>query len=136
MTTKQNPNLVDLKLAVINYHKGDEFEYLRKQCATDACYTSFNSMQWKQKQMADLKAEIVELHTASGTEVVDVKIERKVMLYQSMECELDELSYRHDADKEVYTIITQGETWMPRPKRTHKSDGLGISAELKRILAA
>jgi len=138
MTKKQSTSLsplAELKMAVITYHKGNEYVYMRSQIARDACYTSHNSLTYKRGQMADIKAEIVGLHEASGSEVVDVKIERKVMIYQGMEAELEELTERHNADLEVYKAVT-GDNWTPRPKRTHKSDGLGIDSTLKRILAA
>ncbi len=135
MTKKNNaPTLQELKLAVINYHKGDENEYLRSSIARDACFTSFNSMEWKNGQMSDIKSELAEL-SEDGSEVVDIKVGRKIALYQRMEDELAELIERHDTDCNVYTEITQGEIWTPRPKRTYSSDGLGDQAELARILS-
>lgn len=134
MTNTPNTSLNDLialKLAVINHHKGDSNEYLRSSIARDACYTSFNSRQWKLDQMSDIRAELSEL--TSGSEVIDVKIERKLDLYESMEHELAELDERHAADLAVFKEIT-GETWTRKPKRTHKSDGLGTDDRLARIL--
>ncbi len=137
--TKKTPTaertLYDLKIAVVNFHKGNEFEYLRNQIAKDACYTSHNSLMWKQGQMADIKAEIADLAEASGSEVVDVKLDKKIALYQAMEPELDEMSMRHTADCAVYLEVS-GEAWTARPKRTFKSDGLGRDAALAKILAA
>ena len=49
--------LIELKLAVIQYHNGDNMDYLMKSIARDACYTSYNSLQYKRKQMADTIAE-------------------------------------------------------------------------------
>ena len=135
MTKKDTtPTLVDMKLAVINYHKGDHNEYLRTGIARDACYTSFNSMDWKSGQMSDLRAELSDLANAAGSEVVDVKIEKKIALYQNMEAELEELMERHTADCDVYHAVT-GERWTRKPKRTFSSKGLGVDTELKRILA-
>lgn len=138
MTKKQDPSLaalIELKLAVINHHKGEVNEYLRSQIARDACYTSHNSVQFKSGQMADIRAELMDLAPAKGSEVIDVKVERKVEIYQRMEDELAELVERHNADLAVYSKVT-GEKWTPRPKRNHKSDGLAVSDELARILAA
>lgn len=132
MITSYN-ELVAAKIAIINYHKGDEFEYTRQSIARDACYTSFNSIEWKSEQMSKLRNELAILYAEAGQEVVDVNIGRKVTMYQKMEEELAELLERHKADCEAFHAIT-GETWTRKPKRTHKSDGLGDKAELERIL--
>ena len=136
MTKKNNtPNLYDLKLAVINFHKGDQNEYLRISIARDACYTSFNSIEWKSEQMSKTKNELASLAASAGQEVVDISIGKKISLYRKMEDELAELQERHVADTQVYTEVTQGEVWSAKPKRTYKSDGLADAAELARILA-
>ena len=110
-------NLAKQKLAVVNAHKGDEFEYLRQQIARDACYTSHNGIQWKLQQMSEVKAEIAEILPEQGTEVTDVKIARKVDVYEKMEAELAQLQLRHDADLEVHITIFEGEVWVPRKKK-------------------
>jgi len=135
--TKDNtaPTLVDLKLTVVNFHKGDHNEYLRIGIARDACFTSFNSIEWKSEQMSVTKNELASLSASAGQEVVDINIGKKISLYRKMESELAELTERHEADLQVYTEVTQGEVWTRKPKRTHKSDGLGDATELKRILA-
>ena len=136
--TKKNtsPTLVQLKLDVINHHKGSDNEYLRTQIAKDACYTSFNSIEWKGEQMSIVKNDMVDLAQAKGAEVVDIRIEKKARIYLAMEREMDELTERHKADLEVYTIVTQGEVWQHKPKRTFTSDGLGLDTEIQRILAS
>lgn len=127
-------DLVAAKTAIINYHKGDEYEYIRESMARDACFTSHNSMMWKTGQMADIKAELVEWRKDNtGAEVIDVKIARKMKLYRSMEPELAELEERHQADREVYKAIT-GDEWKPRGKRDHSSDKLGELHELDAML--
>lgn len=129
-------DLVNAKLAIIEFHKGTDNEYLRNSIARDACFTSHNSMTWKQGQMADTKAEVAQWRSENaGAEVIDVNIAKKVKLYQAMELELTELEERHKADCEVYKSVT-GEAWKPRPKRTHKSDGLGELQELDAMLAS
>jgi len=134
--TKQSPTptLFDMKLAVVNFHKGDHNEYLRISIARDACYTSFNSIEWKSEQMSVTKNELASLSENAGQEVIDINIGKKISLYRKMEDELEELQERHAADLEVYTEVTQGEVWTRKPKRTHTSDGLGDAAELQRIL--
>jgi len=91
-------------------------------------------MQWKSEQMSVTKNELAALAESAGQEVVDINIGKKISLYRKMEAELAELDERHEIDREVYTEVTQGEFWTPKPKRTHTSDGLGDVNELKRIL--
>lgn len=138
MTKTISPNaklnaLVKLKLQVIKFHEANE--YTESGIARDACYTSFNSMQYKKTgngQMADTAAEIKELLPERGSEIADVKLARLVDRYEAMEQELDILTVRHEADCAVYTQIT-GEAWTPRPKRTHVSSGLGLDDRLKKF---
>jgi len=139
--TKQNitsyKDLVQAKVAIINFHKGDENEYLRISIARDACYTSFNSIEWKSDQMSEIKNEIAAWRRENpDAEVIDIKIAKKRSLYNKMEEELLELQERHRADCEVYTEITQGEVWSRKPKRTHASDGLGEIAAIDKLLAS
>lgn len=133
--TKTKTTLIDLKLAVINYHSGKEFEYLRNSIARDACYTSFNSMQYKANMMSDVQAELRGLaEEHEGSEVVHVNVERKVALYHGMEAELAELSERHEADLKAYKTVT-GDTWTARPRKQNKPTIQTSDAELARILA-
>jgi hypothetical protein len=130
-------DLVLAKVAIINFHKGDVNEYLRMSIARDACYTSFNSIEWKSSQMSDIKNEVAQWRRENpDAEVIDVKIGAKLALYNMMEDELIELQDRHNADCEVYTIITQGEVWQRKPKRTYKSDGLAEIAAIDKLLAS
>lgn len=127
-------DLIAAKTAIINYHKGDDNEYVRKSIAQDACFTSHNSMTWKSGQMADIKAELETWRKENtGAEVIDVKIARKMKLYRSMEPEHAELEERHKADREVYKAIT-GEEWKPSGKRDYSSDKLGDLHELDAML--
>jgi hypothetical protein len=130
--TKQT-NLVDLKLAVIKYHNGNE--YLEISMARDACFTSYNSLMWKRTgagQMGDLAAEIKDLLPQRGQEITDVKLERLLDRYEQMEAELAILEERHAADKGVYFLLA-GEEWTARPKRTHVSTGHGIDSRLAKF---
>lgn len=113
MTTKNNTsNLIDLKLAVINYHDGENMDYLRQSIARDACYTSFNSLTWKKKQIADAISDF-ETAVAEGRDSIQMRIVTKI---EGMEAELTELEDRHEADKAVYFIISEGQEWMPERK--------------------
>ena len=131
--TETTATLTDLKLAVVNFHKGDANEYLRGQIARDACYTSNNSINWKLQQMSDVKADLASLMPEEGAEVVDINITKKVEIYGSMKLELDELQDRHNADLEVYKIIT-GDVWTSRPKSTRPANAQGVLEAAKAIL--
>lgn len=109
-------NLAKLKLEVIKYHTNQNGEsntsmvnqYFLQSLARDACYTSNNSLQFKKKQIADSTADYdseIEKGNNIGAERVEQKVERLYL-------ELDELQIRHDADCQVYTLITGGQAWM------------------------
>jgi len=127
--------LVELKLAVVNHHNGEENEYLRTSVARDACYTSKNSIDWKLDQMLKVKTELAELFPLEGgPEVVGVQIARKLEVYESMQLELDELQKRHDADLAVYQAVT-GEAWSPRPKSKRQPNSQAVMEKVAAILA-
>ena len=104
--------LIELKLAVIQYHNGDNMDYLMKSIARDACYTSYNSLQYKRKQMADT---IADFETAV-VENKDTKADAIARRLDNMNIELEQMIERHDADRAVYEIITDGEQWEPQRK--------------------
>ena len=112
--------LVQLKLDVINTHEGDQNTYLRSSMAGDACYSSNNSIQYKTQQMSDVRAELASLRPAEGSEVIDVKLAKKVDIYNRMSDELLELQERFNADKAVYKAIAD-EEWKPWKKTTQKA---------------
>jgi len=119
MTTTA-PSLIALKLAVIEYHNGDNMDYLQKNIARDACYTSNNSLAYKKRQMADAIGDF----ESAITEDRDVLAERLCQRIESMEVELEELIERHEADKGVYLIIADGEEWTAsNPTTRTKSKG-------------
>jgi len=131
--TTATPTLAELKLAVVNFHSG---EYTRIGVARDACYTSHNSIQWKLDQMSNLKAEIASLMPLDDqSEVVSVKLAKKLDIYHSMEDELAELEERHNADLEVFKL-TSGEDWKRTPRSTGKAQSSSILEEAAKILAS
>lgn len=129
-TKTPSTNLVDLKLAVIKFHNANI--YTETALARDACFTSHNSIAYKGEQMSDVAAEIKELMPQKGQDVVDSKLDKLLNRYDSMELELYDLNIRHEADLEVYRLIT-GEVWSARPRRTYKSSGLGIDSRLAKF---
>jgi hypothetical protein len=124
--------LVEMKLAVIMYHNGDNMDYLLNGIARDACYTSYNSINYKKKQIAD---NLADLETAI-VENRDVRADAIARRLDNMEIELNHLTERHDADKEVYSLVTDGEQWTPERKSRNVSGDLAKRvAELKKKVA-
>ena len=124
--------LVEMKLAVIMYHNGDNMDYLLNGIARDACYTSYNSINYKKKQIAD---NLADLETAI-VENRDVRADAIARRLDNMEIELNHLIERHDADKEVYSLVTDGEQWTPERKSRNVSGDLAKRvAELKKKVA-
>jgi len=124
--------LYELKLAVINTHKGDHNTYLRASIAGDACYSSNNSIQYKMTQMMKVKQELVTLRPAEGTEVIDVTLAKKVDIFRRMQDELAELEVRFDADKKVYLNVAET-AWKPY-KKSLAQDVSQVMNELDDIL--
>ena len=124
--TSQNKalaELVELKKAVINFHKGDHLQYTRGSKCTDNCYSGNNSIAYKTNQMSNLKAEIASLYEGKGAEVIDVKLAKKIDIYHSMEEELDALSLDQDANLIVYKDFF-GKDWSARAKNALKDEAV------------
>ena len=85
------------------------------------------TIQYKTQQMSDLRQEIVSLAPAEGTEIVNVKLAKKVDIFQRMNDELLELTERFDTDKAVYKEVTE-EEWKPYKKSSTKDVSQVINA--------
>tara|TARA_R110000772_G_scaffold263578_1_gene383408 strand:- start:573 stop:1121 length:549 start_codon:yes stop_codon:yes gene_type:complete len=105
--------LIELKLAVIKYHEGDNTDYLHTGIARDACYTSYNSLSYKKGLMSNAISDY-ETMVLEGRDAGQIKI---LNMIEKMEVELGHLEERHDADKSVYHIMTDGEEWSPQAKK-------------------
>ena len=112
--------LAKMKLEVINFHTTDRpsvdgpvvnTAFLTK-LGSDACYTSNNSLIFKKKQLADSLAEYDQAFADKNNYAID-RTERWI---NTLMPELEELQVRHDADCQVYTVITGGEAWTPKKK--------------------
>jgi hypothetical protein len=117
---KTTHTLVDLKLSVVNFH-ADLNEQARIGIARDACYTSNNSLEYKQGQIDFATAELKVLRDQyNGSEVVDVRMTRKAEYLSSLMFELSCAEERHEADKAVYKVIS-GDEWKASPKTGKKT---------------
>lgn len=115
--------LAQMKLDVIKYHAvtittdldGNEITNLKDlvSMANDACYTSHNSVMYVKKSIADALADYdiaCENKNARDTE----RLERYLAILQERYAAQDE---RHQADVDVYSILTNGEQWQrAKPK--------------------
>jgi hypothetical protein len=130
--TKSNSTstLMELKLAVINYHDGDNMDYLQKNISRDACYTSYNSLTYKKKMLADAVTDF-ESYVAEGK---DIAAERACEKAERIELELEQLTERHVADLGVYLVINDGEEWSITVKPKSKASlASKLAAMQKRV---
>jgi hypothetical protein len=130
--TKTTPTLIELKLSVIQYHAGEGMDYLQKGIARDACYTSFNSLKYKKKLMADAISD----YETAVVENRDAPQMRILSMIERMEVELEALEERHTADKSVYEIITDGEQWSMAPQKSSPALKASKLEALKKRVAA
>ena len=130
-------NLAKLKLEVIKYHTNQDGEsntsmvnqYFLESIAKDSCYTSLNSLNYKKRQIADASADYdtkKEEHNHTACERIDQYVQRLTL-------ELSELQIRHDADCQVYTIVTGGQAYQYKPKslKTAPKESEAIKAARK-----
>ena len=126
-----------MKLEVINYHTTDKpsidgpvvnTAFLTK-LASDACYTSNNGLTYKKKQLADSLAE----YDIAVDQKNSYSMERTERWINTLMPELEELQARHDADCQVYTVITGGEAWKPKEKTSTNAKAANFSALRKMV---
>lgn len=118
-------NLAKLKLEVIKYHTNQDGEsttsvvnqYFLHSLARDACYTSNNSIEFKKKNISEA-TEDYDTEVEKGNHIGADRVEQRV---ERMYLELDELQVRHDADCQVYTIITDGQAWVSNNSSTKQA---------------
>ena len=131
--TKTTKTLAELKKEVILYHTGDNLDYLHKNISRDACYTSYNSLQYKKKQMADAMTDY-ETNELEGRDAPQLKLFNMI---ERMEVELTHLEERHIADLWVYQEVNEGEIWeYNKPKSSAPKLKSSKFAALKKRVAA
>jgi hypothetical protein len=129
--------LAKMKLEVINYHTTDKpsvdgpivNDNFLRGLARDACYTSNNSLMFKKKQLADSLAE----YDIAVDQKNSYSMERTERWINTLMPELEELQARHDADCQVYTVITGGEAWTPKKKPSTNAKAANFSALRKMV---
>ena len=126
-------NLVDSKIAVINYHSGDSLTYLRESIARDACYTSANSIQYKSDQISENRDKLADLReTYSGQEVIHVQMSKLAYVIGEQQKELSELDLRFKADCAVFKQLTK-KAWTPKSKASGSNSKLMMKSEVEAI---
>ena len=130
--TENTSQLIELKLKTIQYHSGDNLDYLQKNIARDACYTSHNSVAYKKKQIADACADF----ESAISEDRSMRAEALCTRIEKMQEELEHLDERHEADLAVYMIIHDGDEWTPeRRQRKVSADLAKKVANIKKMVA-
>jgi len=131
--------LAQLKLEVINYHTTDKpsadgpiiNDKFLIGLGRDACYTSNNSLTFKKKQLADSLAEYdIAVEEANG-----YAMERTERWIGTLMPELDELQTRHDADCEVFAVLTHGEVWQAKRTASTKTAKIANFSNLRARVA-
>tara|TARA_R110002126_G_scaffold100231_1_gene231663 strand:- start:10 stop:420 length:411 start_codon:yes stop_codon:yes gene_type:complete len=129
--------LAKMKLEVINFHTTDRpsvdgpvvnTAFLTK-LASDACYVSNNGLTYKKKQLADSLAEYDQAFADKNS----YAIERTERWINTLMPELEELQARHDADCQVYTVLTGGEAWTAKKKPSTNVKAANFSALRKMV---
>jgi len=131
--------LAKMKLEVINFHTTDKpsvdgpvinTAFLTK-LASDACYVSNNGLTYKKKQLADSLADYDQAFEDKNSYAID-RTERWI---NTLQPELAELKDRHDADCQVYTVITGGEAWEPKKKPATTITKAANFSELRKMVS-
>ncbi|BAQ87968.1 hypothetical protein [uncultured Mediterranean phage uvMED] len=134
--TTKSKDLVELKLAVINYHSGDSLTYLRESIARDACYTSNNGIQYKETQISENTNSLKDLReTFSGAEVTHVQMSKLAFVIKEQKKELKELTDRHQADLKAFKKLV-GKEWTQNPKKSGSKNKLAELNEIDALLEA
>lgn len=110
--------LVDLKRQVVTFFKDEK---IIKFTAQGACYQSKGSITSCTNYMADLKAQLTELHDSGDTN--NIRIPRLVELYQDAEMQLELHEIRHQADCIVFEEVT-GEQFKMNNTKTVNADAV------------
>lgn len=133
--TKQlkKSDLISQKLDHINYYREDGIhEAVYIGIARDACYTAFNSLGFKKKQLADVLGDY-DRHVA---EKEDHAAERAERFIARLYAELEILEERFDIEKAVYKDITGGEEWKPAVKApVNRKSSVDMDALRKKLAA-
>ena len=125
-------NLIKLKIQVATFHTTNDIikdSYTYKRITRDACYTSYNSLQYIAKMAADASTDF-ETAVKEGQ---DGKLDYLNKRIERLDIEFDHAAERHEADLEVYAQLNDGERWtITTPSKTAKT----IQADYDPVVAA
>lgn len=142
-------DLVKLKLAVLDHATKfvpeGQVDYTIKNAARDDCYVSWNSLQYKRKQVEDQKDAIKllmpvapeDFESASEedtTQRVSIQLSRKAEILKNMLMELEYMQIRYASACAAHLEVT-GEQYNPAPASTGSSKGLADMSEIAKLLA-
>lgn len=122
-------------------------DYSKGNKAADLCYSSHNSIEYKEGQMAKLLAEMHDLRkdgdgvnadnkpNEDSNEIVDVALSNKYHLYQSMATELLDYEKHLDAAQVAHKKY-KGTAWKPKPKNFVQPNKLVEASAIDALLAS
>ena len=132
--------LTNAYLVIINSYDND---WRQENKAAGFCYAISRDIEFKENQQRNLKVEMAALMPTQGestdsdnpSEVISIQLARKWDLFNLGAVELVDLNEDLDAAKAAY-LATTGEKWVPKPKRTGRSDVGATMADIAKVLAS
>lgn len=130
---KKQATLTELKIAVIEHTVVDNPKY-KEILAEQQCFSSYNLMVFKRKQLAD--------HVAAFESAIDegrtIKAESEERICTAIHDELQDIEARHTADCSVYNFFSDGKEWAPasRGKKPVSNESRSRLDQFKKVLAA
>ena len=139
--------LTNAYLVIINSYDND---WRKQNKAAGFCYAISRDIEFKNDQQRNLKVEMAALMPTKGvdpvtgeytnesdnpSEVMSIQLSRKWDLYSLGAIELVDLNEDLDAAKAAY-LATTGEKWVPKPKKTGRSDVGATMADIAKVLAS
>ncbi len=126
--------LLQLKIAIIDKTWVDNPKY-KEILAEQQCFSSYNLLQYKRKQLADRVAAF-EIAMEEGRTIRAESEERIcTAIYQEIQC----IEERHIADCFVYNGFSGGKDWTPPQQRNKAQPSHEMKSridEFKKVLAA
>lgn len=127
-------------LVIINSYDND---WRKENKAAGFCYSCARDIEFKENQQRNLKVEMAALMPTKGestdsdnpSEVISIQLARKWDLFNLGAIELVDLEEDLDAAKAAY-LATTGEKWVPKPKKSGRSDVGATMADIAKVLAS
>ena len=127
--TKLINQIVEAKFKTLNLLYDDTHSYRRKVICESDCWKIRNDLKYKIEQIENVQAELATMRREfDGSEVKDVKYERKVLLGKAMIEEYDLMKIEKQAVDLVYEQET-GVIYTPRSKSQPSVNTMTVEAD-------